>query len=108
MWKCVGVSDTSYTWKKLVSEDSGENAALTGAERSTLIAVVNAIGVFNVPNGRELVDAFNVAWANSGGSGDSGGEESWMTISQSGSTLTMSGVPAITSITQADHVLVMA
>ena len=67
MWKCIGVSDTSYTWKKLVSEDSGENAALTGAERSTLIAVVNAIGVFNAINGQELVDSFNAAWGAGGG-----------------------------------------
>lgn len=28
MWKCIGVSYTSYTWKKLVSEDNGENLTL--------------------------------------------------------------------------------
>ena len=28
MWKCIGVSDTSYTWVKLVSEDSGKNVEL--------------------------------------------------------------------------------
>lgn len=88
-----------------VSEGSGQNPALTANERSTLIAVINAIGVFNVPNGNELVDAFNAAW---GGSGDSGGEEPGVTISQSGGTLAVAGVPAITSITQAGHVLVMA
>lgn len=42
---------------------SGGNAALTPEERSTLIAVVNAIGVFNVSNGQELVSAFNSAWS---------------------------------------------
>lgn len=41
---------------------SGQNVALTATERSTLIAVVNAIGVFNGPNGQELIDAFNAAW----------------------------------------------
>lgn len=28
MWKCIGVSYTSYTWKKLVSEDNGQNLSL--------------------------------------------------------------------------------
>lgn len=58
--------------------NSGQNAALTADERSTLIAIVNAIGTFNVPNGQELMDAFNAAWGGSGddsGSGDSGGSE---------------------------------
>lgn len=35
---------------------------LSSTERSTLIAVVNAIGAFNVTNGQELIDAFNDAW----------------------------------------------
>lgn len=48
--------------KQLVEEHSGQTAALTADERSSLIAVVNAIGAFNVPNGRELIDAFNTAW----------------------------------------------
>ena len=45
------------------SSGAGGNAALTPEERSTLIAVVNAIGVFNVSNGQELVSAFNSAWS---------------------------------------------
>lgn len=46
-----------------VSDDSAQNVALTDKERSTLIAVVNAIGVFNAPNGQELVSAFTAAWS---------------------------------------------
>lgn len=46
------------------SSGSGENAGLTADERSTLVAAVNAIGTFNVGNGRELIDAFNAAWGN--------------------------------------------
>lgn len=47
------------------------DSALTDEERSSLIAIVNAIGTFSVPNGQELMDAFNAAW---GGSGDTGGD----------------------------------
>ena len=82
MWKCIGVSDTSYTWKKLVSEDSGENVTqggLTAAQINALAAVINAIDAFNVTNGQELIDYFNITWGISGGDtggGDSGGEDS--------------------------------
>lgn len=37
-------------------------SGMSSTERSTLIAVVNAIGAFNVANGQELIDAFNDAW----------------------------------------------
>lgn len=70
-----------YLMVKSVSEDgtvvlggaeapgggSGQNAALTAEERSTLIAVVNAIGAFDTTNGKALIDAFNSAWGYSGG-----------------------------------------
>lgn len=53
------------------------DSALTSDERSSLIAIVNAIGTFSVPNGQELMDAFNTAWSGSGDTGgDSGGEDS--------------------------------
>lgn len=35
---------------------------LTNEQREALIAIVNAIGVFSVANGQELVDNFNSAW----------------------------------------------
>lgn len=35
---------------------------LTAEQRNSLLAVINAIGTFNVPNGRELIDNFNAAW----------------------------------------------
>lgn len=28
MWKCIGVSDTSYTWAKMISEDNGQNVTI--------------------------------------------------------------------------------
>lgn len=61
---------------RLTALEAGQGAALTADERSTLIAVVNAIGTFSVPNGQELMDAFNAAWGSSGDTGgDSGGGE---------------------------------
>ena len=41
---------------------TGGGGGLSSSERSTLIAVVNAIGAFNVTIGQELIDAFNDAW----------------------------------------------
>ena len=40
MWKCIGVSDTSYTWVKLVSEDSEENPPQDGEDGFSPIATV--------------------------------------------------------------------
>ena len=37
-------------------------SGLTTSERNTLIEVINAIGVFNVTNGQELINNFNNAW----------------------------------------------
>lgn len=42
---------------------SGTVSGLTTNERNTLIEVINAIGVFNVDNGQELIDNFNEAWS---------------------------------------------
>lgn len=50
--------------KSDISQISDDMKNLTSAERSTLIAVVNAIGAFNVNNGQELIDNFNTAWGN--------------------------------------------
>lgn len=47
----------------------GSGGGLTANERSTLIAIVNAIGAFRDTNGQELVEAFNTAWGNSGEGG---------------------------------------
>lgn len=44
-----------------LSDSSG--SGMSSIKRSTLIAVVNAIGAFNVNNGQELIDAFMDAWA---------------------------------------------
>ena len=44
-----------------LSDSSG--SGMSSTKRSTLIAVVNAIGAFNVNNGQELIDAFMDAWA---------------------------------------------
>ena len=52
-----GYSGTETEWLASLS-----GSGLSSSERSTLIAVVNAIGAFNVTNGQELIDAFNDAW----------------------------------------------
>lgn len=52
------VLQNSDKWGSSGSGGSG----MSSTERSTLIAVVNAIGAFNVNNGQELIDAFNDAW----------------------------------------------
>lgn len=44
-----------------LSDSSG--SGMSSTKKSTLIAVVNAIGAFNVNNGQELIDAFMDAWA---------------------------------------------
>lgn len=41
---------------------TGTGNGLTIAQRNSLVAVVNAIGIFNVANGQELIDNFNSAW----------------------------------------------
>lgn len=41
-------------------QESG--SGVSEAQRQTLMAVVNAIGLFNVPNAQELLDNFNKAW----------------------------------------------
>ena len=40
MWKCIGVSDTSYTWVKMISENSGENPPQDGEDGFSPIATV--------------------------------------------------------------------
>ena len=65
MYKCIKKNgEEGLVWVLVNNENtnSGQNIALTEKERSTLIAVVGAIGVFNVPNGQDLVSAFNAAW----------------------------------------------
>lgn len=70
----IGEVDALGNVTELVAADkpenvggSGQNPALTATERSTLIAVINAIGVFNAPGGQALIDAFNSAWSGTGG-----------------------------------------
>jgi hypothetical protein len=41
-------------------QDSG--SGVSEAQRQTLLAVINAIGLFNVPNAQELLDNFNNVW----------------------------------------------
>lgn len=41
---------------------SGSGSGVSEAQRQTLLAVVNAIGLFNVPNAQTLLDNFNKAW----------------------------------------------
>lgn len=41
-------------------QDTG--SGVSEAQRQTLLAVVNAIGLFNVPNAQTLLDNFNKAW----------------------------------------------
>ena len=48
--------------EEIANLPSSGGSGLSSSERSTLIAVVNAIGAFNVTNGQELIDAFNDAW----------------------------------------------
>lgn len=48
--------------EEIANLPSSGGSGLSSSERSTLIAVVNAIGTFNVTNGKELIDAFNDAW----------------------------------------------
>lgn len=62
-------ADAAAVRKELdsLSEEIGNlsgsgGSGMSSTERSTLIAVVNAIGAFNVANGQELIDAFNDAW----------------------------------------------
>ena len=74
-----------------VGNGSGQNPALTANERSALIAVINAIGVFNVPNGKELVDAFNAAW-----SGDGEPETPESGVTDNGRTLVITGGVTVT------------
>ncbi|MGN1027790.1 MAG: Ig-like domain-containing protein [Faecousia sp.] len=54
------ISSLSSKIESIPSAGSG----LSIAERTTLIAVVNAIGAFNINNGQELIDNFNAAWGN--------------------------------------------
>lgn len=87
--------------------DSGESVnGLTADERSTLIAIVNAIGTFSVPNGQELMDAFNVAWGNSD-SGDSG-DTTEKTLTSISATYSGGSVAVGTAVTALTGVVVTA
>lgn len=56
------ISKLSEDIAELKENGTGTGNGLTTAQRNSLLAVVNAIGVFNVANGQELVDNFNSAW----------------------------------------------
>lgn len=47
---------------KFEPPEQGGGSGVSEAQRQTLMAVVNAIGLFNVPNAQELLDNFNKAW----------------------------------------------
>lgn len=72
------IADGAGGWQWGDVESGG--GGLTTAQKSTLMAVINAIGAFNVPNGQELIDDFNDAW-----------ETTVESISVSPTTLTFSG-----------------
>ena len=72
--------------------DSGQNPSegLTDAQVLTLRNIVNAIGVFDAPNGQELVDAFNAAWGVTSGVvqvGNTLSITSGVTVTQTGDTI---------------------
>ena len=65
----AGIKENSDSVSKLSEEiadikqnGTGTGSGLTTAQRNSLVAVVNAIGTFNVANGQELIDNFNSAW----------------------------------------------
>lgn len=81
------------------------DSALTSDERSSLIAIVNAIGTFSVPNGQELMDAFNTAWGNSG---DSGGDTTEKTLTSISATYSGGSVPVGTAVSALTGIVVTA
>ena len=99
---------------------SGQNpnqSGLSDAAKTLLITILRA-GMYST-NQRANITALEAELASSGGDTPDVPEtpdvpdtpetpESGVTITQSGSTLTMSGVPAITSITQSASVLSLA
>lgn len=98
---------------------SGQNPAGGGlsATAANLLITILRNGVYST-NQSANITALEAALASSGGSGGGGDTpdvpdepdvpDTGMTITQSGSVLTMSGVPAITSITQSGNVLTLA
>lgn len=92
---------------------SGQNPnqpGLSDAAKMLLITILRN-GVYNT-NQSANITALEEALASSGGSGGGGDTpdvpDTGVTITQSGSVLTLSGVPAITSITQSGNVLTLA
>lgn len=84
LYKCIEVSDNKYTWTKLVSESSGENATGGGMSAAQINALHGMFQVVLFDDSKDVdgaISAFETAFgiSDSGGDtggGDSGGEDS--------------------------------
>ena len=96
-------------WEKIGGAGSGQTTSQSGLSDAAkaLLIVILRNGVYSTDQSANIT-ALEAELASSGGNETPGTPETGVTITQSGSTLTMSGVPAITSITQSGNVLMLA